>query len=293
MSENSNFAGTAQPYPEGTSGVSKSSLIETDENFKVGILQSGSKVLNKSEDSIQNAQSPFVSQNGHGDGPPPIEYTDADIPPDDNEPYYDEPFPPIDSIPSVTHNNNGQNGHTLPSLEELDAQVEASGSNELPQEDTPPTFGWLSFEETLTLPPKQWLVDNIFGAGDIGMIYGAPGSAKTFVVIDLILACCTGSKFAVTDNNEDGFDVIRPLSVAYCAGEGVAGLGQRFQAAAQRYGVTSLDNFHLSRIAPQLVDRNQPNEHIDNLIAEWKQAEKGPLDLLVIDTLHSATSICA
>lgn len=45
------------------------------------------------------------------------------------------------------------------------------------------------------MPSKEWLLDQVFGAGDIDMIYGAPACGKTFVVIDMILSLCTRNKW--------------------------------------------------------------------------------------------------
>lgn len=143
-----------------------------------------------------------------------------------------------------------------------------------------------SFDELLKMPSKEWLLDQVFGAGDIGMIYGPPGCGKTFVVIDMIVSLCKGQKWA----NE--FDVTRCLNVAYCAGEGIGGLPSRFAAIAKHYDITNLDNFSFYPIPPQLYDDNATAK-IDDFCNEWKARqdakEVAPLDVLIIDTLHTAT----
>lgn len=151
---------------------------------------------------------------------------------------------------------------------------------------TGPVFAPLSFSELLNRPPKQWMIDNIIGRGDIAMIYGPPGSKKTFVVIDLVICCCQGKQFA------GRFDIDTPLSVAYCAGEGLSGLGQRFQAAANHHRVSELPNFEFYEIVPQLFT-SDAGEVMSRFIRERQErleaGQVGQLDLLVIDTLHSAT----
>jgi hypothetical protein len=148
-----------------------------------------------------------------------------------------------------------------------------------------PAFNLINLSELLKQPNKIWLIDRVIGAGDIGMIFGAPGSGKTFVVIDLIFAACLGWRWALR------FDVLRPLTVVYAAGEGVSGLKDRFLAAATHYGVgDGLPNFSFSDIVPQLFDSSGPT--ISQFISQWqeRQAAGGPgLDLLIVDTLHSAT----
>lgn len=156
-----------------------------------------------------------------------------------------------------------------------------------------PIFQPKSFAQLLALPPKQWLVDQVLGAGDIGMIFGPPGSGKSFIVIDMIFAACRGAQWAMR------FDTARALSVAYCAGEGLGGLPQRFAAAAQYHGVGDLPNFTFFDSAPQLFTPereggNATAETIGRFVREWQQRRKdgaaGALDVLIVDTLHSATA---
>ena len=154
-----------------------------------------------------------------------------------------------------------------------------------------PKFKRLSLAELRAMPAKQWQIDQVIGAGDVGMVYGAPGTGKTFIVIDLALSACTGRQWAMR------FDVVKPLTVAYCAGEGVSGLPQRFDAACEFYGIDDLPNFHFYAAAPQLftADLGEYTEaSISDFVIEWQRDQAagivGALDLLVVDTLHSATT---
>lgn len=156
-----------------------------------------------------------------------------------------------------------------------------------------PVFLPKSFADLLALPPKEWLIEPVLGPGDIGMIYGPPGSGKSFLVIDAIFAACRGVRWAMR------FDTTRALAVAYCAGEGLGGLPQRFAAAAQQHGVDDLPKFTFFDSAPQLFtpDREHSDataETIGRFVREWQQRQKdgtaGALDILIVDTLHSATA---
>ena len=146
-----------------------------------------------------------------------------------------------------------------------------------------PVFSPLTLADLLQLPPKQWLLDLIFGAGDLVMLYGPPGTGKTFVAIDMIFSLCLAQQWG------ERFAVARPLTVAYCAGEGVGGLPQRFQSAAEYYGVDTLPGFSFFTATPQLHTKASTPETIYQFVTDWQARDGGPLDLLVIDTFHSAT----
>ncbi len=100
------------------------------------------------------------------------------------------------------------NSDRLSNFEEMEREEESRSKDK-------PVFTPYSFDELLKMPPKEWLLDQVFGAGDIGMFYGTPGCGKTFLIIDMIMSLCTGSRWA------NRFDIQRPLYVAYCAGEGI------------------------------------------------------------------------
>lgn len=161
----------------------------------------------------------------------------------------------------------------------------------LDEADRPPTFPLLSFDELMLTPPKRWLIDGFLGAGDLGMLFGAPGGGKSFVAIDLVFAAVLGQSFA------GKLHIGRPLKVAFATGEGQSGLKHRFTAAANKHqchhGQNSnahallKQNLIITPKAPQLYETDIPeaiNFYVDELKATGVQ-----LDLLVIDTLHNAT----
>jgi len=194
------------------------------------------------------------------------------------------------------------NGHyPVPSVDELPPRDDiASLASSAPvangQSLTAPVFRPLGIRELLALPAKQWLIKNVLGVGDLGMIYGPSGGNKTFIAIDLIIAACSGKKWA------SRFEVMRPLTVAYCAGEGIDGLAQRFQSAIHHYGIGELSDLEIYLQVPQLYlpsrfgaeRRSKLSEDIVSFIQEHKERvdnnQVAPLDLLIIDTLHSATT---
>jgi hypothetical protein len=62
--------------------------------------------------------------------------------------------------------------------------------------DSPPArinrFNLLSPSDLKKLSPMQWLVKGVLPAQGLAAIYGAPGSGKTFLSLDLAIAVCSG-----------------------------------------------------------------------------------------------------
>ncbi|MGA8163955.1 MAG: CHC2 zinc finger domain-containing protein [Waddliaceae bacterium] len=183
-----------------------------------------------------------------------------------------------------------KNGKALTDFNDL-AQVCGLDSvkEQLKKQKKEPTFQPFSLSEFLRRPEKNWLIKGIIGGNDLGMIFGPPGSGKSFVVIDMIMASCLGLKWARE------FVVTKPLNVVYCAGEGISGLKSRFEAATNEYGLDpdSLRNLTIFPQVPQLFSTDS-KENVITFIREWESSQEKekpkPVDILFLDTLHSATS---
>jgi hypothetical protein len=161
---------------------------------------------------------------------------------------------------------------------------------ETPPEDAAPSY-WHTQLYTLPAflrrPRKQWTVDKVFGAGDFVLLYGESGHGKTHAALDLAFSCATGRTFA------DVFTVTRPLTVAYCTGEGIGGLADRLRAVSNYYSTEDVPLYVFTDI-PQLFTPTQPNGAVAFLAAWQEMAQDGlvpaQLDVLVLDTLHNATA---
>ena len=180
---------------------------------------------------------------------------------------------------------NGAGYHETPPDVDPTQDTETAGADE-----AQPAY-WqtqlYTLDAFLQRPKKTWLVDRILGAGDFVLLFGESGHGKTHAVIDFAFSCLTGNTFA------DTFSVARPLSVAYATGEGVGGLADRLRAVAQHYGRTDVPLYIFSDI-PQLYERTSPPGAVAFISAWRAMAEAGQvpaqLDVLVLDTLHNATT---
>ena len=207
----------------------------------------------------------------------------AHTPQDDGPPLWDStnhhivsPTPPTAPIATPT-------APTPTWLAALAAAVTPAATPTAPQQD-----GWAghrhSLADMLSRPPKAWLIDGWLGLGDIGMLFGAPGTGKTFVALDLALDAVTGQAFA-----GGSFAMGRRLSVAYATGEGGGGLADRLRAAvrARRLDGDGLTGLTLWTAQPQLFADGPSGA------AAWvaaAQAAGDAPDIVILDTLHGATA---
>jgi len=182
-------------------------------------------------------------------------------------------------------------------LTQADSQAPTAGAAAAPdaeaqaEEKVTPAIFWgarlFTVSEFLERPPKQWLVDKVIGVQDFALLYGESGHGKTHVGLDLAYTCATGGTFA------DTFAVTRPLTVAYASGEGLGGLADRLRAVSSYYGTPDVPLYLFSDI-PQLFAAYGENGAIP-FVSAWQELAKAgrvpaQLDVLILDTLHNATS---
>lgn len=128
---------------------------------------------------------------------------------------------------------------------------------------------------------QDWLVSDFLFCGDIGMIYGASGSGKSFLAVDMGLSIARGVPFLGKDTRKGG--------VLYQAGEGGKGLVKRLRAYKQEHRVTENLPFVL---LPARLDLFSHDGDTEAFIAEclaWKAVLPEPLSLIVIDTFSTAS----
>lgn len=129
-----------------------------------------------------------------------------------------------------------------------------------------------TFAELLELPEPDWLIRGVLPEKVLAVLYGAPGSGKTFASIDWALHVATGQRWL-------GHDV-RRKPVAYIVAEGVGGWPRRARAWRDEHGGVGPGQF--SALAPgvNLLDREDTAK-----LREELRALPEPPALVVIDTL--------
>jgi hypothetical protein len=121
------------------------------------------------------------------------------------------------------------------------------------------------------LPRPTFLVEDVLVQQTMAVAYGAAGSGKSFVGLDLALAVATGTVW-------HGKAVQRGATV-YVAAEGGAGLGQRVRAWKTTHKISNLDAWFV------LEPINLLNEHdVQAFLTTFAEVQVSPV-LVVLDTL--------
>lgn len=161
------------------------------------------------------------------------------------------------------------------------AQPSADDFEVLPKDpDTPtrPRFEFVQAAEFSAGKSPSWIVKNVLPKAEVAMVYGTPGSGKTFWVLDLALAIAQGG-------DADGLwrgRKVKQGGVAYIAAEGAGGVKTRLKAYAQH---NNLDlgtlPLHVMGAAPSFIEAKDVRE----VLAAAKVLVG--LSIIVVDTYAS------
>lgn len=164
---------------------------------------------------------------------------------------------------------------------ELVAAVADTPANEERPGETPDDFDGkytiVHAEAALRRPTIEWMIKGVLPRADLGVIFGASGSGKTFIALDLAMALARGVDW-------QGRRVTRAYRVLYIAAEGSGGLGNRIKAYCLHHGI-DVGSLTLSVLyaAPNFMDRDDITEVTRAVSAA------GGFDLIIVDTFAQVT----
>ena len=124
----------------------------------------------------------------------------------------------------------------------------------------------------MTMPPVEWMIDGVLTKHGFSVMYGAPGTGKSFIAIDMALSMAHGLAWHGR--------ATRQGVVLYIAGEGVGGLGKRVKAWKLH---NQVEDTGLLRVLPMAVDM-MDEESIDKLLRTIDSLDE-QFSCLVIDTV--------
>lgn len=166
--------------------------------------------------------------------------------------------------------------------EMVQRRLQASAAHGEPAGDAqaPSGFRFLPLAEVLAAQQApDWLIRGYLEADTLAVLFGASGSMKSFVAIDLSFCIATGLTW-------HGAPVPRPGPVFYIAGEGFRGLAKRIRALMVAHGIQDVTAvpLYLSAVPAQLLIPESVEAVIQSVEALAKQ--HGPPRFIIIDTLN-------
>ena len=125
-------------------------------------------------------------------------------------------------------------------------------------------------------PPGEWLIKQVLPEGDLVVLFGASGSGKTFVALDMAFAIAQGQPWR---GNR-----VKQGKVVIIAAEGAGGLNKRVKAYARHHNIDLRGiEIHVISAAPNFLEEAD----IAEVLAEVKAL--GDVALVVVDTLAQVT----
>ena len=127
-------------------------------------------------------------------------------------------------------------------------------------------------------PEPEWIIEGLIPAAELAVVYGEPGSGKSFFVADLAATIARGVPWRGKST--------RAGRVVYVCAESAHGFRQRWKAYAQAQEVdlgTLGGSLFMIGEAPNLLNADDVTELCGQLLT------LGRLDFIVIDTLARAT----
>jgi RecA/RadA recombinase len=170
---------------------------------------------------------------------------------------------------------------SIATAEELSAASSAVADLGGSDGETPPEFEGrfpiVRASATVLQAPAEWIVKNIMPKADIGIIFGASGSGKTFVALDLAMAIARGEPW-------HGHRVPQARSVLYIAAEGSGGIGKRIDAYCRRNGLSAADvALSVMYAAPNFMNKDDIADVLRAIVAA------GGFDVIIVDTFAQVT----
>jgi KaiC/GvpD/RAD55 family RecA-like ATPase len=146
----------------------------------------------------------------------------------------------------------------------------------LATEDKPMRFQVLSASEFTNRPAPSWIIKHVLPKAELVVLYGASGSGKTFMALDMAGAIARGVDWRGKKTKQG--------RVVYIAAEGAGGFRNRVQAYAQQH---QLDlealNIGVIHAAPNLLLKE------DALDVAKAIKAAGGADVVVVDTFAQTT----
>lgn len=185
------------------------------------------------------------------------------------------------SVLAMARDARADDARRVASVEEVQAKAEAAApAKPTAGPFTPPDFTGkfpiVSAASITAQKPLDWHIKGILPAADLGVLFGASGSGKSFVSLDLAASIALGQPWR-------GHKV-KQGAVIIITAEGGGSYGKRIKAYCQHHGINPDDlPIGIINAAPNIMEADD----IGELAASLKAM--GGAALLIVDTLAQVT----
>ncbi|MDE2370274.1 MAG: AAA family ATPase [Burkholderiales bacterium] len=142
----------------------------------------------------------------------------------------------------------------------------------------------LTISELMSQKPARWLVKGLVPEASLGLLYGASGAGKTFIVADLALAVARGMEWRGRRVKQTG--------VLYVAAEAQYSIGNRLRAYSKHHKGVNLSTVPFGILPESLSLSSEGKLDAARLVHACRamQAAGQPVGLIVLDTLNRVMS---
>lgn len=154
-------------------------------------------------------------------------------------------------------------------------------------EKAPPARGKARFPivqaaEFASAPPPDWLIKGVIPRADLAILFGASGSGKTFVALDVAMAVARGTEWRGRR--------VKAGPVVYVAAEGGGGMRKRLAAYARKQELDlATVPFGVLNAAPNMLERGDAVDLAKSILDFTSGRGLPPPSLVVLDTLAQVT----
>jgi hypothetical protein len=148
---------------------------------------------------------------------------------------------------------------------------------EIVEEEQESTFELFTAEDAMTMPPISFLIDGYLPKKSFSMLYGPPGSGKSFLALEMALSIAHGRQWRSRD--------VVKSAVIYLASEGFAGMGQRLKGWYAHNQVSDHCDLRFIRVPVDFLQ----TEEVEKLIRTINLANLN-VSLIVVDTVARSFS---
>lgn len=196
----------------------------------------------------------------------------------------DELFQIVDNATQYRQNNSGVKGLDSSGSVFSSIVVPEGGESDQHKDNVKSSrFTPLSEQEQDELVEPPWLIPGWLAHGSTAILYGEPGSYKSFVALDAALSIAAGvSAWGINDPEVESFPVV------YVAGEGAIGIAKKRRPAWRKeHCINRALPFW---IVPETPLVREPSSFVEFMTEIEKRCEGQLPRLIVLDTLSRAMS---